>query len=154
MVQIKKACESYNFGFAQNIKILPGTRACRVLDSKKVKEAGDVAAEEPIDHLSRILNQPVVINESKKNSSDLQREIDTLQHKVNNLKDNLHTLLKFDLVTKLTAEIKTIKVELTSEYKDEVMKKLKAAKKKRHDAYLAIQKCRSSKSALNQELYY
>lgn len=80
--------------------------------------------------------------------------LDTLQHKVNNLMDNLRTLLKSDLVTKLTAEIKTIKVELMSEHKDEVITKLKAAKKKRHDAHLTIQICLSSKSALNQDLYY
>ncbi|KAI9267516.1 hypothetical protein EDC94DRAFT_601022, partial [Helicostylum pulchrum] len=85
MAQIKKSCESFNLSFAQNIKILPGMKACRVLGSKLVKKVGGAAEKEPTSYISRILNNPVVIEESKKDLSDLKQAVDTLQNKINNL---------------------------------------------------------------------
>lgn len=155
MAQIKEACESYHLDFAQNIKILPGMKTCRILGSRKKKLSdGAVEEDKSVSYISRILNHPVVISESKKDPSDLRHEIENLQREVDKLKENLRTLLKSDLVTKLTMEIKKIKLEADSEHIDEMITRIKAAKNKRHEAYLAVQKCRSSISIHNQELYF
>ncbi|CAO3636577.1 unnamed protein product [Mucor hiemalis] len=103
---------------------------------------------------SRILNNPVIIKESKKDSSNLRAEIISLQQEVNSVSNNLRDLLQADLVAKLSANIKEIKAQWTSENKDEVTDKLKVAKAEKYKAYAAIQTCRSKKSTLNQELYF
>ncbi|GAA5798012.1 hypothetical protein HPULCUR_003410 [Helicostylum pulchrum] len=46
---------------------------------------GGAAEKEPTSYISRILNNPVVIEESKKDLSDLKQAVDTLQNKINNL---------------------------------------------------------------------
>ncbi|GAA5798767.1 hypothetical protein HPULCUR_004173 [Helicostylum pulchrum] len=101
---------------------------------------GGAAEKEPTSYISRILNNPVV-KESKKDLSDLKQAVDTLQNKINNLKEELWTLYKSDLVMNLT--------ELKDGNKDDSITRLKATKKKRQEAYQAIQVCRSSKAALN-----
>ncbi len=58
-------------------------------------------------------------------------------------------------MAKLTLEIKNIKSELKSDYdRENKIEKLKYFKRKRYEAYFAVQKCRSENFTLNQELYF
>ncbi|GAA5799126.1 hypothetical protein HPULCUR_004535 [Helicostylum pulchrum] len=142
MAQIKKNCESYKLTFAQSIRILPGMKACKVLSSKPVKKIGGAAEKGSTSYISHILNNPVVIEESKKDLSDLKQPVDTLQNEINNLKEEL-------------PYIKTVKVKLKDDNSNnDLITRLKDTKKKRQEAYQAIQVCRPSKATFNEELYY
>lgn len=155
MAQINQACKSYKLTFAQNIKVLPGMKACKVLGSKTVYRANEVQAEKPDTYFSRILNHPVIIEECKNDSSELTKEITALQDKVKKLNDTLRDLYKSDKVVKLTSEIKQIKTDMIRAKNDSELKaKLKIAKDQKYKAYLEIQKCKSAKASPNQDLYY
>lgn len=155
MAQINQACKSYKLTFAQNIKVLPGMKACKVLGSKTVYKANEVQAEKPDTYFSRILNHPVIIEESKNDSSELKKKIAALQDKVKKSKDTLRDLYKSDKVAELTSEIKQIKTNIIRAKNDSELKaKLKIAKDQKYKAYLEIQKCKSAKASLNQDLYY
>ncbi|CAO3646917.1 unnamed protein product [Mucor hiemalis] len=155
LAHIKLTAESYGLKFAQYVTVLPGLKTCRILGSRKVKEGTNhITPESSVSRFSRILNNPMIIEESKKDSSNLRAEIISLQQEVNSVSNNLRDLLQADLVAKLSANIKEIKAQWTSENKDEVTDKLKVAKAEKYKAYAAIQTCRSKKSTLHQELYF
>lgn len=46
-----------NLAFAQNISMLPGMIACRVLRSKPVKKVGGTAEKESTSYISRIFSK-------------------------------------------------------------------------------------------------
>ncbi|GAA5797860.1 hypothetical protein HPULCUR_003256 [Helicostylum pulchrum] len=105
-----------------------------------LQKVGATAEKEPTSYISRILNNNVVIEENKKDLPDLKQAVDTLQNKNNNLKEELCNLYKSVLVMQLTVDIKTGKAKLKDDNSNnDLITRLKDTKKKRQEAYQAIQ---------------
>ena len=139
MSQINEDSKMYNLAFAQNIKVMPGLKTCKVLGSRTIHEAAEDEEDVSNTYLSRILNHPAVIQESKKNSSTLAQEIATLDGEVKILKNRLLDLYKSDKVIKLSMEIKNIKADLRNSNSAELKVKLKNCKHQKFNAYMEIQ---------------
>ncbi|CEI90810.1 hypothetical protein RMCBS344292_05120 [Rhizopus microsporus] len=138
MNEITNICNSCKLIFAHNIQILPGLKTARI-SGTATKEHSDLSLKKPLSYTQRIVQDPNVVEQHKKELAILQAEIINSQQELNKAKPKLEKLQKSDQEAVLGAKIKQLKDRFKSLLTRDEREK--------------IIDCRNLISSLKQDLY-
>ncbi|CEG66593.1 hypothetical protein RMATCC62417_03140 [Rhizopus microsporus] len=156
MNEITNICNSCKLIFAHNIQILPGLKTARI-SGTATKEHSDLSLKKPLSYTQRIVQDPNVVEQHKKELAILQAEIINSQQELNKAKPKLEKLQKSDQEAVLGAKIKQLKDRfkslLTRDERESTWHDMKCLKEERNLHCIEIIDCRNLISSLKQDLY-